>query len=233
MPIKRPQLVNNEIYHIVIRGAGDSLIFKNEDDRYRAIFSLYEFNTKGSIEIREQRKKRKIIKASGEPFSDNRKLLVEIWAFWFMSNHIHLLLKQKKDGGISEFVKKFGAGYVGYFNKKHNRKGPLFAKFRAVHIKDDKQLITVFVYIHTNGISLIESKWKERGISNPKKVIEFLENYKWSSFQDYIGKKNFPSVTSREFLLNIMGGEKGCKEIIDDFVRYKKTFKGFDEVILE
>lgn len=44
MPIKRPQLVNGEIYHIVIRGVGDSLILKDVADRYRSIFSLYEFN---------------------------------------------------------------------------------------------------------------------------------------------------------------------------------------------
>jgi putative transposase len=31
-------------------------------------------------------------------------------------------------------------------------------------------------------------------------LIEFLENYRWSSYLDYIGKKNFPSVTQREFL---------------------------------
>ena len=39
-------------------------------------------------------------------------------------------------------------------------------------------------------------------------MMEFLENYRWSSFPDYIGKKNFPSVTSREFLLELFRGEK-------------------------
>jgi hypothetical protein len=41
--------------------------------------------------------------------------------------------------------------------------------------------------------------------------IRFLENYKWSSFPDYIGKKNFPSVTKRDFVLKIFGGEAGYK----------------------
>ncbi|MEK7071782.1 MAG: transposase, partial [Patescibacteria group bacterium] len=232
---KRPQLVNGEIYHVVIRGVGDSLLFKDKNDYYRGIFSLYEFNTTSPIEIRKQREKRKITKASGDRISaDTRELLVEIWAFWFMPNHIHLLVKQIKDRGITQFMRKLGVGYAAYFNKKYNRMGHLFqGRFRAVHIKDDKQLITVFVYIHTNGISLIEPSWKEKGIKNPNKVIEFLENYKWSSYPDYIDKKNFPSVTERKFLLKMMGGKNGCKEIIDDWVKYKKTLKGFDEVILE
>mgnify|MGYP001606982650 CR=1 FL=1 len=235
MPIKRPELVNGETYHIVIRGVGDSLIFKNKDDYYRAIFSLYEFNTTAAIEIRKQREKRKTAKASGEQFSaDTRDLLIEVWAFFFMPNHIHLLVRQIKDNGITQFARKFGAGYAAYFNKKYDRKGHLFqGRFRAVHIKNNEQLKTVFVYIHTNGISLIEPKWKENGVGNEQEVIEFLKKYKWSSYPDYIGKKNFPSVTKRDFLLKTMGGIDGCMDFVESWVKYKKELKGWAKVVLE
>jgi len=235
MSIKRPQLVNDEIYHIITRGVGDSLIFKNKDDYYRGIFSLYEFNTTEPIEIRKQREKRKVSKDSGGLTSaDTRDLLVEILAFCFMPNHIHLLIRQLKENSITQFMRKFGTGYAGYFNKKYNRKGHLFqGKFQAVHVQDDEQLKTVFVYIHANGISLIEPGWKENGIGNPKKVIKFLENYKWSSYPDYIGRKNFPSITNREFLLKVMGGEKGCKEFIGNWVKYKVEIKKLAKTILE
>lgn len=234
MPIKRPQFINGEIYHIVIRGVGDSLIFNDEDDRYRAIFSLYEFNTTDPVEIRERRKIRKANKASGEQFSDTRKPLVEILAFYFMPNHIHLLVRQIRNSGITQFMRKFGAGYATYFNKKYSRKGHLFqGRFRAVHIKTNEQLKNVFVYIHTNGISVIEPGWKEKGITNPKKAIKFLESYKWSSYPDYMGKKNFPSVTNREFLLKVMDGKRGCKAFIENWVKYKGEIKGLGEVVLE
>jgi len=235
MSVKRPKLVNNEIYHIVVRGTGDSLIFKNEDDYYRAIFSLYEFNTTVLIEIRKQREKRKTAKRSGgQTSADTRELLVEILAFWFMPNHIHLLLKQIRNNGITQFMQKLGTGYAAYFNKKYNRKGHLFqGRFRAVHIKNNEQLKTVFVYIHTNGVSLIEPKWKERGIKNPQKVIKFLESYKWSSYPDYIGKKNFPSVTKRDFLLKVMGEEKGCKKFVENWIKYKKELRDLNEIGIE
>lgn len=235
MSVKRPKLVNNEIYHIVVRGTGDSLIFKNEDDYYRAIFSLYEFNTTVLIEIRKQREKRKTAKHSGgQTSADTRELLVEILAFWFMPNHIHLLLKQIRNNGITQFMQKLGTGYAAYFNKKYNRKGHLFqGRFRAVHIKNNEQLKTVFVYIHTNGVSLIEPKWKERGIKNPQKVIKFLESYKWSSYPDYIGKKNFPSVTKRDFLLKVMGEEKGCKKFVENWIKYKKELRDLNEIGIE
>lgn len=126
-------------------------------------------------------------------------------------------------------MRKFGAGYAAYFNKKYNRKGHLFqGRFHAVYIKNNEQLKAVFVYIHTNGVSLVEPGWKERGISNPKRVLEFLENYKWSSYPDYIGKKNFPSVTKRSFFLKIMGKEKGCKNFVEAWVKYKKELRDIE-----
>lgn len=234
MPIKRLQLINEEIYHIVIRGVGDSLIFKDIDDYYRGIFSLYELNNTNPVEIWQRRRQRKKEKTVGGSTSHTRDLLVEILAFCFIPNHIHLLLKQIKDNGITQFMQKLGTGYVVYFNKKYDRKGHLFQGFRAVHIKDNSQLENVFVYIHTNPISLIEPKWKEIGIKEPEKVIKFLEEeYRWSSYFDYIGKKNFPSITEREFLLKVMDGEQGCRKNIENWVRYKGDIGGFVGVELE
>lgn len=235
MPIKRPQLVNNEIYHIVLRGVGDSTIFQNINDYYRGIFSLYEFNDSTHVHIRDRRRDRLRAKRNGqEQFSANRDLLVEVLAFYFMPNHIHLLLQQIKDNGITDFMRKSGGGYASYFNKKYERKGHLFQnRFRAVHITTIEQLRNTFVYIHTNGISLIESGWKEKGITNPEETINFLENYKWSSYQDYIGKKNFPSVTDRELLLKVMGGEEDCRKFVENWIRYKGNIKELGEINLE
>lgn len=87
MPLQRPQLVNDEFYHIVLRGVGDSLIFNNIDDYYRGIFSLYEFNTKDLITIRERRKVRLEQKKTNRgPTPDSRDLLVEVLAFCFMTS---------------------------------------------------------------------------------------------------------------------------------------------------
>ena len=234
MPIKRPPLVNDEIYHVVLRGVGDNLIFKDVDDYYRGIFSLFEFNTSNPVEIGIRRRKRKIQKMKKEQFSDARDKLVDVLQFCFMPNHMHLLLKQVKDSGITDFMRKFGTGFATYFNKKYQRKGHLFqGRFFAVHIKSDEQLKTVFVYIHANPISLVEPNWKEKGIENPRKVIKFLEEYKWSSYQDYLGESNFPSVTERDFLLDVTGGANECKRFIDDWVEQKRELRYWREVGIE
>jgi len=243
MPRRKEQFVNGEIYHIIIRGIDDNLIFKDIDDHYRGIFSIYEFNNTKPVVIFKRRREIKALKnrlqkfgrgRASTGFQDERDPLVEIFAFWFMPNHIHLLLRQLKDDGITKFMSKVGTGYGGYLNRKYGRQGYVFQKrFTAVHIKTEEQLKTVFVYIHTNGISLIEPKWKEIGIKNPEKVIKFLEDYKWSSYPDYIGKKNFPSVTQRDFVLKIMGGKKGCKDFVEAWIKYKGEIRKFSELALE
>jgi putative transposase len=234
MPIKRPPLVNNEIYHVVLRGVGDSQIFKDVDDYYRGIFSLFEFNTTKPVEIRIRRRKRKIQKLMGEQFIDERDKLVEVLQFCFMPNHIHLLLRQVRNTGITDFIRKLGAGFATYFNKKYERKGHLFqGRFYAVHIRNDNQLRTAFVYIHTNPISLVEENWKEKGIAKSEKVIKFLEEYKWSSYLDYLGKSNFASVTERDFLLDTMGGPKECKRFVNDWVKYKKELRDWNTIGIE
>ena len=252
MPYRKEQFVNGETYHIVVKGIDENVLFKDINDYYREVFSIYEFNNAKPVVIKERRKERAKIKSqtkkvaqefekllkgtNRDPTSvDSRDKLVEVLAFCIMPNHLHLLVRQLVEGGISKFIKKLNGGYGGYFNRKYKRKGYVFQdRFTAVHIKTEEQLKVVFVYIHTNPISLIEPKWKEIGIKNPEKAIEFLENeYRWSSYPDYIGKKNFPSVTDREFVLKVMGGEEGCKEFVRAWIKYKGKIREFAELALE
>lgn len=246
MPRKPRQFIEGEFYHVVLRRLENEPLFIDVDDYFRGIFSLYEFNNAKPVRIRERRAARarfkkviRQIEGKETPVKiveldksltmvDTRDVLVEILAFCLMPNHIHLLVRQLKKGGISKFMQKLGSGLATYFKNKYGIKlrGHFFQdRFTAVHIKTDEQLRVVFVYIHTNPISLIEPKWKERGIARPEKAIKFLENYKWSSYQDYIGKKNFPSLTKREFMLKVMGGEKGCREWVEGWIKQKGKMK--------
>jgi putative transposase len=202
MSNKNPPLINGEIYHVIIRTVGDVVVFSDEKDFYRGIFCIYEFNNDRPVNMWIRRRDRAVEKkvlGRTSLTTQERDKFVEILAFSFMPNHLHLILRQLKDGGTSKFVQKVGTGFANYFNKKHERHGHLFNKFHAIHIKDDEQLKNAFVYVHANLASLVEPGWKEKGIKNPKKVIEFLENNKRHSYSDYFGKENFPSVTERNF----------------------------------
>jgi len=241
MPYKKRQLGNGEIYHITARRIGNELLFGDEHDYYRGIFSIYEFNNRKHVSIRDRREQRAAFKKQGAPprgqtsgtsgkvvEDDKREKLVEVLAFALMPNHIHLLVRQLVDNGVSRFMQKMGSGYAAYFKEKYNQKGLkghfFQGRFNAVHIEDDGQLKTVLVYIFTNPVALIEPGWKERGVASIEKSIVFLEQkYRWSSYWDCLGKKNFPSIIEKEkdFVLEALGGQEGCKKAVDQWIKYK------------
>ncbi|MBU2634857.1 transposase [Patescibacteria group bacterium] len=236
MPYRKEQFETGYIYHITLKGL-DSSIFKDLNDYYRGIFSIYEFNNSGSVTIQKRRETRTRFKEGRgrtSTFIDERDKLVEVLCFCFMPNHIHLLVRQLKDNGITEFMRKIGTGYGGYFNRKYNRQGHVFQnRFNAVHIENEEQLKIVFAYIYTNPLSLIYPEWKEIRIENLDKAAKFLENYKWSSYLDCIGIKNFPSVTEREFIVELIGGEQKCKDFIKYWIEYKGESKEYSNLFLE
>src|SRR3989338_3370953 len=251
MQYRKVEFSNNEIYHIILRGIDGNIIFKDLDDYFRGIFSIYEFNDSNPVIIQKRREARNRFKKlvteqeSRRPtstgsinlveFIDNRDKLVDILAFCFMPNHIHLLLKQRQENGIHKFIVKVGGGYGRYSNEKNQRKGYVFqGRFQSVHIEDDNQLRVVVNYIHANPISLIEPKFKEEGIKNhsAEEVLEFLKTgHRWSSFPDYVGLKNFSSVTDRDFILNAMGGEKGLEDNLMDWILYKKELAVYEDIL--
>lgn len=247
MPYRKVEFANNEVYHTIFRGIDDNLIFKDLNDHYRGIFSIYEFNDARPVTIQERRKARASFKniTPGKKdgrrasilneFIDARKKMVDILAFCFMPNHMHLLLKQTQERGIHNFMVKLGSGYGRYFNQKNKRKGYVFQnRFQSVHIKDNDQLIIAANYIHANPISLIEPGFKEQGIKNhsAEQVLEFLKTgYRWSSFSDYVGMENFPSVTERNFMLGVMGGEKNVADTMMDWILYKKELAAYEEIL--
>ena len=233
--MQKPQFVENQIYHIYNRGVEKRDIFLDDKDYLRFIHDLFEFNDRDSafnVAYHFNSKSKEVKSQYLEKERKPRKLLVEILLFTLMPNHFHLLLKQKQENGIVKFMQKLGTGYTNYFNKKYDRVGGLFqGRFKAVLINEEAHFIHIPFYFHTNPIDLIYGSstsidWRGQ--------IEFLENYRWSSFLDYIGKKNFPSVTSRKFLLEFWGGEKEYRKETEKWLRERdKNIDKIKEITLE
>jgi len=230
-------------YHIVKRGVNKGQIFKNSQDYSRFIFGLELFNSVQLINLWA------LLSRSGDSPStvnavgvgkrvqqarENKgKPIVEIHGFCLMPNHIHLILREIRRGGISDFMRKFG-GFSTYFNKRHTRTGPLFeGRFKAVAIQSNEQLANTFRYVHTNPVELWEPKWKEFQVENPTEAIKKLEGYRPSSYLDYIGKENSPPFITKDFFLEFFGGEKACQLAVEDWVKFKAHSSAMETKMLE
>lgn len=106
-----------------------------------------------------------------------------------MPNHFHLLLKQRVDNGIPNFMRKLGTGYSLYFNMRKDRSGSLFqGTYKAKLVADDNYLAHLSRYIHINPVELVNDNWnwKVAGIKNKKTTFNFLNGFQWSSYPNFI-----------------------------------------------
>lgn len=235
--MQRQSLITGEFYHIYNRGVEKRNIFMEDKDYFRFIHDLYEFNDQDNVLNVNFRfnsnygDPTSIVEDPTSIVKKKRKLLVEILCFCLMPNHFHLILKQLVDNGISLFMQKLG-GYPYYFNLKHKRVGGLFqGRYKAVRIDNEDYLLHLSRYQHLNPLELIEPDWKEKGIKNLKKAKEFLKSYRWSSYPDYIGIKNFPSVTQRDLINSYFKNPKEYERFVIDFL--PKDLEKIQDLIIE
>ena len=223
--MERQKIVTGEIYHIFNRGVDKRIIYTSGEEYAYFTHLLYILNsTEAAINTR-----RNLIQPSSERGSTStgkRECVVDILAFVLMPNHFHLLLKQRVDGGIAKFMQKLGTGYTMSFNDKHERSGSLFqGRYKSVHIETDSQLLYIPHYIHMNPLSLLPA-------NEDIDPSDFLMKYKWSSYQDYTGGHNFPSITKRDLILDLFAGSNNYISDISQFITQNKPLPLTDTATL-
>jgi len=120
-----------------------------------------------------------------------------------MPNHFHLLLKQVRDGGITEFMGKVSNSYTKYFNTKYKRRGHLFEeRFHSVLIKSDEQLLHVSRYIHLNPYV--------------SKLTNNLEIFPYSSYLAFIKGVDEIGICNPQPVLDLIGGTVKYERFVEE-----------------
>lgn len=213
-----------EIYHIYNRGTDRREIFLSDYDRFRFIQDLefmnssepvynagYSFVKNFPVHIDSN----SVAPASFDKRSGCR--LVDIHAFVLMPNHYHLLLTQRVTGGITSFMHKLGTAYAMYFNKRYKRDGVLFqGPFKSIRIKEESHFDGIPFYIHSNPLKLTPK------LTSVELEIAFLKSYKWSSFNDYSGIDNFPSLLSKATMEEFFAENGGFLACMTKYLENRK-----------
>lgn len=183
MVTRNVSFAEGEYYHIYNRGNDKRVIYKDNSDYRRFQELLHLSNSTASINVRDIKKYHHSVYDL-----EQEAQLVAIGAYCLMPNHFHILLTPLIDGGVGTFLGKLSTSYSMYFNKRHDRTGGLFeGRYKARHVYNDQYLKYLYAYIHLNPVKLVDSDWKEKGITNPKKVFDYLRTYSYSSMFDYLG----------------------------------------------
>ena len=229
MSIRKSAFILGEYYHVYNRGNSKQKIFLDDKDRERFLKLLYLCNSEKRINFREDIVKKKINAwdfERGDP-------IVNIGTWVLMPNHFHIYISPRLEkpearpraenyNSITDFMHRVSTSYVGYFNEKYKRSGSLFeGKFKSLHINKDTQAKYLFSYIHLNPLKLIDKNWKEFGLKNKRKALEFLKSYKWSSYLDFLGIKRIENkIINRIDFLNYFDSLESFQEEIFDWMKF-------------
>ena len=125
MPRLPRQKSDSGIYHIMLRGINQQVIFEDDEDYFKFVETLENYKA-----------------VSG----------YKVFAYCLMSNHIHILIKVEKED-LDLIMKRIAGSYVYWYNWKYYRKGHLFQdRFKSEPIEDDSYFLTVLRYIHQNPV---------------------------------------------------------------------------------
>lgn len=210
--MKKVDFENDKYYHILNRGVDKRSVFLNDNDYLRFLKSLIVFNQKDpvySMEVFDR------VDVEVQPLQDK---LVDIVAYCLNPNHYHLILRQRIDGGISEFMKRVGGGYTGYFNRKYDRNGSLFqGNFKRIYINSNQYLLYLSAYVNKNYFI--------HGYGD--------EKWKYSSLLEYVGKRKGFSVCNKEVIISKFNDIDEYKIFIDKNALYMKEVKNLRKYLIE
>jgi putative transposase len=174
MQYRKYSLETGEVYHVMTKSIAGYEVFGNMKDRTRMLLTIKYYQEKEpgvrfSYFIQEKND-------SGNQGIDlqTKDRIVDVIAYCLMPTHLHLILKQLKENGISIFMSKVLNSYTRYLNTKRGRKGPLWeGRFKNVLVEDDEQLLHLTRYIHLNPVTAL--------------LVEAPEDWEASSYREYVG----------------------------------------------
>lgn len=122
----------------------------------------------------------------------------ELYAYCLMTNHVHLVIYDRKEN-LSKIMQSLEVTYSAYFSKKYEKVGHLFQnRFLSKPVETSEYLMQVCRYVHQNPV--------KAGISR-------VDNYKWSSYKEYINDEE--EMVSKKMLLSLFANSE--KEAIENF----------------
>ncbi len=133
----------DKIYHVSNSSIEGMNIFDSEEDYSKIIEAIRYFSHGESLPKLSQFSSSKKVEKFGFPkalkkITKKDRKLVEILSYLILPSEFHLVLKQKKKGGISKFMSDVSNSYSRYYNNRYDRRGPLWVgRFRRELIKEE------------------------------------------------------------------------------------------------
>jgi len=141
------------------------------------------------------------------------KFNLRIHAYCLMTNHYHLLV-ETPDGNLQRSMRHIGGVYTQRHNRLKGCDGSLFrGRYKSILVDNDEYLLHLSKYIHRNPVEA--------------NLVDNLDEYSWSSYPDYVGKRK-----SKQWLLRdeVYGQLKGSRLKAKRYREYVEEWDVSDDV---
>jgi len=173
-------------YHVYARRASKEPLFVDEND-YLYFINLFQ----------RYLSKEPTLDSSNVAYRKHDES-IELLAYCLMSNHFHLFIYQEDAESMARFMKSVMTSYSMYFNKRHNRTGPLFeSRYKASRIDNEAYLLHISRYVHLNP--------------------RYWQRYPYSSVQYYISSTEPPSWLKTKRINDLFTSPAMYKQFLTDY----------------
>jgi len=215
--MRKQPLNTGDSYHVFTKSIAGFKVFRTKRD-YKRMVELFQFYrikklpTRFSTYIKLKDKEQFFKK-----YIEEREHIVAINAYCLMPTHIHLILSQLDENGISVFMKNILDSYTRYFNIRTKRKGPLWqSRFRNVMVENDEQMLHLTRYLHFNPTS--------------GRLVERPEEWPYSSYVEFIGSAK-DKICNKDRLQDILPAK--YRVFVEARVEYQKEISILKDICLE
>ena len=168
------------VYHILFRGVNQQNIFEEKQDYIKLLETIE--NVKKDMHF-------------------------ELYAYCFMSNHVHLVIKEAKNKDISLIMKRILTKYARWYNIKYKRSGALIAnRYKSVPVEVDEYFLHLIRYVHQNPLKA--------------GIVENIKDYPYSSYNEYLSGC---ILTNTEFVLGMLN--------LPEFVEFHSMMENMNFIV--
>ena len=207
-------------FHIFNKTLNGEILFPNSQDYQRFLTTIQYYKQtfqplRLSFYLQFCQLNKQPIQLDGDP-------IVTIYAYCLMPTHFHLLLKQKTDNGIAQFMHKLQVSYTKYLNSIYNRQGHLFqGKYKLVEIDSEEAFLHVSRYIHLNPSTA--------GIVEPDQLNE----YPYSSYYEITHPNLKNKIADTSLFINKHRSNQQYQQFVLDNADYQRKLAKIKRYILE
>ncbi len=215
------KLINEKTYHICTKSIAGYKIFNN-DQEFQRMFALIRYYQLQSIPLRFSH----FIETVGvegfhqrfDAIANSYEKNIRIIAYCLMPTHIHFVIEQIIEDGISRFMANILNSYAKYFNLRHKRRGPLWeGRFKSIFVETDEQLLHLTRYLHLNPVTA--------------GLVRKPEQWTYSSYFEYVRMTDKKMICDYQHLIDIHRID--YKKFVEDQINYQRELAFIKHLMLD